>query len=101
MVFHPDHALLGAAHVFTATRAFDDTYRQQRPMIERTIARLVRGTNRKLRYRGVERSRLWLSYRAAAMNLMTLVNLGLIHGGTGWAIATASRRATSGRANGQ
>lgn len=89
LVFHPDHVLLAAARVFATTEEFDDTYRQLRPMIERTIAWLVRGTNRKLRYRGVERNRLWLSHRAAAINLMRLVNLGLVHDGTSWSIATA------------
>jgi IS5 family transposase len=89
IVFHPDHVLLAAARIFATTGAFDGIYRQQRPMIERTIAWLVRGTNRKLRYRGVERNRLWLSHRAAAVNLMRLVNLGLIHDGTSWSIATA------------
>jgi IS5 family transposase len=88
IVFHPHHVLLAAARVFATTGAFDGIYRQQRPMIERTIAWLVRGTNRKLRYRGVERNRLWLSHRAAAINLMRLVNLGLIHDGTSWSIAT-------------
>jgi IS5 family transposase len=89
IVFHPEHALLAAARVFATTEAFDDTYRQLRPMIERTLAWLVRGTNRKLRYRGVERNRLWLSHRAAAINLMRLVNLGLVHDGTSWSIETA------------
>jgi hypothetical protein len=87
IVFHPDHALLAAARIFATTDAFDETYRQQRPMIERTIAWLVRGPNRKLRYRGVTRNRLWLAHRAAAVNLMRLVNLGLVHDGRGWAIA--------------
>jgi hypothetical protein len=57
-------------------------------MVERTIAWLVRGTNRKVRYRGVERNRLWLAHRAAAVTLMRLVNLGLAHDGTTWTVAT-------------
>jgi len=56
-------------------------------MIERTIAWLVRGQNRKLRYRGIERNALWLSHRAAAVNLMRLVNLGLDHDGGSWMMA--------------
>jgi hypothetical protein len=56
-------------------------------MIERTIARLVRGPNRKLRYRGIERNRLWLSHRAAAVNLKRL--LGLAHDGESWVMITA------------
>ena len=38
-------------------------------MTERTIAWPTRGTNRKRRYRGIERNRLWLAHRAAAVNL--------------------------------
>jgi hypothetical protein len=49
-------------------------------MIERTIAWLVRGTNRRLRSRGIERNRLWLAHRAAA------INLGLTHRAT-WTTA--------------
>jgi hypothetical protein len=55
-------------------------------MIERTIAWLARGTNRRLRYRGIERNRLWLAHRAAAINLRRLTNLGLTHHNT-WTIA--------------
>jgi IS5 family transposase len=87
IVLHPNHVLLAAARVFATTDEFDDVYRNERPMIERTIAWLVRGTNRKLRYRGVERNRLWLAHRAAAVNLMRLVNLGLVRDGNSWAIA--------------
>ena len=54
-------------------------------MIERTIAWLVRGTNRHLRYRGVERNQLWWSTRCAAINLARLVNLGLTHTNGTWA----------------
>ena len=87
MVLHPNYALLTAARVFAGTSSFEETYRQYRPMIERTIAWLVRGHNRKLGYRGIERNALWLSHRAAAVNLMRLVNLGLDHDGTSWMMA--------------
>jgi IS5 family transposase len=60
-------------------------YRQHRPMIERTIAWLTRG-NRRLRYRGVTKNDHWLHHRAAALNLRRLVNLGLSHNGTAWAL---------------
>jgi IS5 family transposase len=89
IVFHPHHALLVAARVFATTDAFDDVYRNQRPMVERTIAWLVRGGNRKVRYRGVGRNRLWLAHRAAAINLRRLVNLGLSSDGGSWAVAGA------------
>jgi IS5 family transposase len=84
---HPHHKLLAAARTFATTDEFNDTYRQHRPMIERTIAWLVRGPNRRLRYRGVERNRIWLSNRAAAVNLARLGNLGLTHTTAGWAMA--------------
>jgi IS5 family transposase len=61
-------------------------YRRHRPMIERSIAWLTRG-NRRLRYRGVIRNDHWLHHRAAALNLRRLVNLGLAHDGTAWALA--------------
>jgi len=87
IVLHPHHALLAAARVFATTDAFGDTYRQHRPMVERSIAWLVRGANRRLRYRGINRNRLWLGHRVAAVNLQRLVNLGLTHRPDRWAIA--------------
>ena len=65
-----------------------DDYRQWRPLVERSIAWLVADGHRRVRYRGVERNRLGLSVRAAAINLRRLLNLGLTHTATGWAIAT-------------
>jgi hypothetical protein len=63
------------------------TYRQHRPMVERSIAWLVAGGNRKLRYRGVTKNDAWLHTRTAALNLRRLLNLGLTrHHGT-WALA--------------
>ena len=61
-------------------------YRYHRPMIERTIAWLTRG-NRRLRYRGTIKNDHWLHHRAAALNLRRLINLGLAHDGTAWALA--------------
>lgn len=61
-------------------------YRRWRPMVERSIAWLVR-KNRRVPYRGVERNQLWLSARTAAVNLRRLVNLGLTHGPTSWALS--------------
>jgi hypothetical protein len=57
-VLNEYHDLLVAARQLAATVEFDKTYRSYRPMIERTIAWLVRGPNRKFRYRGIERNRL-------------------------------------------
>jgi len=87
IVLHPNHELLAAARAQATTSAFQETYRQHRPMIERTIAWLVRHNGRKVAYRGVERNRIWLAHRAAAVNLTRLVNLGLAHDGRCWVIA--------------
>ena len=83
---HPHHALLAAARVFAKTDDFDDTYRQLKPMIERTIAWLVRDNHRRLRYRGIERNQLGWSHRCAAVNLKRLLALGLGYD-NGWTIA--------------
>jgi Transposase DDE domain len=87
IVLHPHHALLAAARALAATDSFHDTYRRHRPMVERSIAWLVRGANRRLRDRGVDRNRLWLGHRVAAVNLHRLVSLGLTHHADRWAIA--------------
>lgn len=63
-------------------------YRKYRPMVERSIAWIVANGHRRVRYRGVERNRIALSTRAAALNLRRLVNLGLIHNPNGWALET-------------
>ncbi|MGI8693921.1 MAG: transposase, partial [Geodermatophilaceae bacterium] len=62
-------------------------YRQHRPMVERSIAWLVRGGNRRVRYRGVTKNDHWLHHRAAAINLRRLITLGLDHNGTTWALS--------------
>ena len=70
------------------TDGFADTYRQHRPMIERTIAWLVKDNNRRLRYRGIEANRLGWSHRCAAVNLKRLLALGLDFQ-HGWTISPA------------
>jgi Transposase DDE domain len=72
----------------------DDTdlraiYRQQRPMVERSIAWLVgpKGRCRRLRYRGIAANNSWLHTRMAALNLRRLLNLGLDRRHGTWAIA--------------
>ena len=88
IVLHPHHRLLAAARAQAATEAFDAVYRRWRPMVERSLAWLTRGANRKLRYLGVERNQLWWSHRCAAVNLQRLLALGLVVGEDGgWAIA--------------
>lgn len=66
-----------------------DTYRQHRPMVERSIAWLVARGHRKVPYRGVERNQLWLATRVAAINLRRLVNLGLRLDTDGWVLDRA------------
>lgn len=61
-------------------------YRQHRPMIERSIAWLVQGGNRKVRYRGVTKNNAWLHHRTAALNLRRLLALGLDHRDGAWAL---------------
>jgi len=69
---HPRHRLLATARRQATTDTFADEYRQWRPMVERTLAWLTRGTSRKLRYRGIERNRIGWSHRCAAVNLAQL-----------------------------
>lgn len=86
ITLHPQD-LLQRQHRQRATDdGFQATYRQHRPMVERTIAWLTRG-NRKVPYRGVTRNDNWLHNRVAAINLRRLLALGLTHGPTGWALA--------------
>ena len=66
---------------------FADDYRRWRPMVERTIAWLVR-PGRRVAYRGTARNRIWLAHRAAAINLRRLLSLGLTHTTNGWTLAT-------------
>ena len=88
ITLHPNHDLLAAARTQARTDSFDQQYRRWRPMVERSIAWLTRGTNRRLRYRGVARNRLWWAHRCAAINLQRLMKLGLTPKSQGgWAIA--------------
>jgi IS5 family transposase len=86
IVFHRHHRLLVAARRQADTDTFAETYRQHRPMVERTIAWFVRNGNRKVRYRGIERNRIAVSERAAAVNLQRLATLGLTWN-NGWHLA--------------
>ena len=80
--------LLAAARADWRAGTGVDDYRQWRPLVERSIAWLVADGHRRVRYRGVERNRLGLSVRAAAINLRRLLNLGLTHTANGWNLAT-------------
>jgi IS5 family transposase len=74
---HEHHALLAAARAHAATAEFIEPYRTHRPMVERSIAWLVRRGGRKVRYRGIARNRIGLAHRCAAVNLRRLINLGV------------------------
>jgi hypothetical protein len=67
--------------------AWQEIYRQHRPMVERSIAWLTAHGNRKVRYRGVAKNDTWLKHRVAALNLRRLLNLGLTHQDGTWALA--------------
>lgn len=61
-------------------------YRRWRPPVERAVAWLVAHGNRRLRYLGTVKNNAWPHTRAAALNLRTLINLGLHHDGTTWTL---------------
>ena len=87
---HPQHAILRQARQnWAANPELRHTYRQHRPMVERSIAWLIgpKGRCRKVRYRGTAANNQWLHLRVAALNLRRLLNLGLTHTGNGWALA--------------
>jgi hypothetical protein len=86
MTLHEHDSVLFDARRQAQTAEFQTVYRQHRPMVERSIAWIVRG-NRKLRYRGTAKNDSWLHHRVAAINLRRLITLGLDHTGTTWAIA--------------
>lgn len=80
-----DQELVEARRAWAAGEYTDD-YRQHRPMVERSIAWLVGRHHRRLRYRGVQANQAQLALRVAAINLRRLINLGLDHTGTTWAL---------------
>jgi Transposase DDE domain len=83
---HEHEELLRAARRQAETDEFNNLYRQQRPMVEHSIAWLVRGSWR-VRYHGITKNDHWLHHRAAAINLRRLLNLGLTHNPAGWSLA--------------
>jgi IS5 family transposase len=74
---HPHHDVHTAARTAAADPDWQQRYRQHRPMVERTIAWLVRRGHRRVRFRGIAANQLWLTHRAAAVNLQRLLALGL------------------------
>jgi len=84
---HQHEALQRAHRQRAKDPAWQADYRQHRPMVERSIAWLVAGGNRKVRYRGVSKNHTWLQTRTAALNLRRLLNLGLTRTEGTWAVA--------------
>jgi len=83
---HPHHALLRAARRQAETPEFRQVYRQFRPMVERSIAWIVRKGPSPCCLSGIDRNRIWLGHRIAAVNLTALLNPGLRAGPDGWAV---------------
>jgi hypothetical protein len=84
---HPYEAELRAARRRATTRAFVDSYRRWRPMVERSIAWLVADGCRRVPYHGIERNQVWLSVRVAAVNLRRLLAMGLARRDHAWVLA--------------
>jgi hypothetical protein len=85
---HPHHDILAAArHQVRTDPVWQVEYRRWRPGVERGVAWLVAGGNRRLRYRGVVNNDVWLHTRAAVLDLRCLINLGLTRTAETWTLA--------------
>jgi hypothetical protein len=84
---HEHEQLLRSARRHAETDAFTKPYQRHRPMVERSIAWLVQGSNRRVRYRGIAKNNLWLHHRLAGVNLRRLLSLGLQYQHGVWALA--------------
>lgn len=60
---HQHHRLLAAARAHALTPTFTEPYRRHRPMVERSIAWLIRRGGRKVRYRGIAGNHIGLTHR--------------------------------------
>ena len=87
LTLHKHDALQRAHRQRAKAPQWQQTYRQHRPMVERSIAWLVAGGNRKVRYRGVVKNNAWLHTRTAALNLRRLIKLSLTRHDGAWALA--------------
>ncbi|MPZ60853.1 MAG: transposase, partial [Propionibacteriales bacterium] len=85
ITLHPHETLQRAHRERAKSPDFQTVYRTHRPMVERSIAWLVRG-NRRVPYRGVIKNNAWLHHRVAALNLRRLLALGLDHQAGTWQI---------------
>ena len=84
---HPHHAAQRAHRERARDPEFQAIYRRHRPMVERAIAWLVAGRNRRLRFRGVRANDQWLHHRVAGLNLRRLTALGLSRTAETWVLA--------------
>jgi IS5 family transposase len=89
LTIRPHHDQQTAARFKAATDPdWQAAYRRWRPPVERAVAWLVAGDNRRLRYRGTIANNTWIHTRAAALNLRTLINLGLTRTDGRWSLPT-------------
>jgi hypothetical protein len=88
MSIHEHEDLLRAARAQAKTPQFKQDY-PTRSNIERTIAHTATQNGRrvKLRYLGTAKNNAWLHTRCAALNLRTLLTLGLTRTNGAWALA--------------
>jgi hypothetical protein len=86
---HPHEAALQHAKARQKDPAWQQDYRQHRPVVERKISHFTRRPwgGRKARCRGQKRILTDILTRASVINLARLAILGLHHEPTGWAIA--------------
>jgi hypothetical protein len=73
LTLHPQDAVQRAHRVRAQDPDFQAIYRRHRPMVERSIAWLVAGRNRRLRFRGTAANDQWLHHRVAGLNLRRLL----------------------------
>jgi len=87
MTIHEHDALQREHRRRAQDPAWQEQYRQHRPMVERSIAWLTAKGNRKVRYRGVTKNDAWLHHRTTGLNLRRLLALGLEHRNGAWTLA--------------
>lgn len=85
MTISPHDQLKRDHRIRAADPDFQAGYRQHRPMVERSIAWMVRGA-RRVPYRGVAKNNAWWATRAASVNLKRLLNLGLTTENGAWVL---------------
>ena len=89
LTIRPHHDQQAAARRQAATDPhWQAAYRRWRPPVERAVAWLVAHGNRRLRYRGTIANNAWIHTRAAALNLRTLLALGLTRANGRWSLPT-------------